>query len=71
MTSLKECRENAAECFGWAKRAKSVKEQEIFLQMASTWLMAATNLEARARRAAAPELLTASRRKDLSRATRR
>jgi hypothetical protein len=44
MASLKECRENAAECFDWAKQAKSVKEQEIFLQMAGTWLMAAANL---------------------------
>ena len=49
MASLKECRENAAECFGWAKSAQSVKEREIFLQMASTWLMAATCLEARSR----------------------
>jgi hypothetical protein len=51
MASLKECREAAAECFSWAKSAKSVKEREIFLQMAGTWLMAAMSLEARSRRA--------------------
>jgi hypothetical protein len=51
VASLAEYRENAAECFGWAKSAKSVKEREIFLQMAATWLMAVKSLEARSRHA--------------------
>ena len=49
MASSNEYRANAAECAGWAKSAKSVKERDIFLQMASTWLSAAINLEARSR----------------------
>jgi hypothetical protein len=46
VASSNEYRANAAECVGWAKSAKSVKERDIFLQMASTWLSAAINLEA-------------------------
>jgi hypothetical protein len=45
VASSNEYRANAAECVGWAKSAKSVKERDIFLQMASTWLSAAINLE--------------------------
>ena len=45
MASSNEYRANAAECVGWAKSAKSVKERDIFLQMASAWLSAAINLE--------------------------
>src|SRR6185369_4036576 len=40
-----ECRENAEECLEWARTAKSDREQEIFLQMAETWLAAAARLE--------------------------
>ena len=45
MASSNEYRANAAECVGWAKSAKSAKERDIFLQMASAWLSAAVNLE--------------------------
>lgn len=40
-----ECRENAAECLGWANGAKSNKERDIFLQMARAWLSAAVKSE--------------------------
>ena len=33
MSSSKECREFADECMGWAKTARSEREQRIFLQM--------------------------------------
>jgi hypothetical protein len=46
VASSNEYRANAAECVGWAKTAKSVKERDIFLQMANTWLRAAVDLEA-------------------------
>ena len=41
MSSEKEYRAYADECFGWAKTAQTEKEREIFLQMAETWLRAA------------------------------
>lgn len=34
--------EFAEECLVWARTAKSLKERAIFLQMAQTWLEAAT-----------------------------
>jgi hypothetical protein len=49
VASSNEYRANAAECVGWAKSAKSLKERDIFLQMASTWLSAAVNVEAGSR----------------------
>jgi hypothetical protein len=42
VTKPKEYREYADECFGWAKTAKSDRERDIFLQMAQTWLEAAS-----------------------------
>ena len=49
MSSSKECREFADECIGWAKTARSEREQRIFLQMAETWLRAAIMAERRER----------------------
>lgn len=46
MASPAEYRENASECLGWANSAKSIKERDIFFQMASAWLRAAINSEA-------------------------
>jgi hypothetical protein len=43
MSSAEEYRLNAEECLGWAKKARSGREREIFLQMAETWLQAATS----------------------------
>jgi hypothetical protein len=45
MSSAKEFRDNAEECIGWARSARSDKEREIFLQMARTWTEAAEHLE--------------------------
>lgn len=47
MSTAREYREYADECFGWAKTAKSDQEREIFLEMARTWLEAATQAEAK------------------------
>jgi hypothetical protein len=47
VTTPKEYREYADECFGWAKTAKSDRERDIFLQMAHTWLEAASLAETR------------------------
>jgi hypothetical protein len=41
VSSAKEFRENASECFGWARIAKTNKERDIFVQMARAWLDAA------------------------------
>jgi hypothetical protein len=41
MSSPKEFRENAEECFGWARTARTERERKIFLQMADAWLQAA------------------------------
>jgi hypothetical protein len=49
VSSSKECREFADECMGWAKTARSEREQRIFLQMAETWLRAAILAERRER----------------------
>ena len=40
--SVNEYRDYADECMDWAKTAKSDRERAIFLQMAQTWLDAAT-----------------------------
>jgi hypothetical protein len=45
MTTPKEYREYADECFGWAKTARSDRERDIFLQMAEIWLEAAIRAE--------------------------
>src|SRR4030088_937514 len=37
VSSVKELRENAEECMGWARSARSDKERSIFLQMARAW----------------------------------
>ncbi len=42
-----EYRENAEECLGWARTARSDKERGIFLQMAQAWTEAATRRERR------------------------
>jgi hypothetical protein len=41
MSSAKEFREFANECFGWAKTARTDSERDIFLQMATAWIEAA------------------------------
>jgi hypothetical protein len=45
MSSAKEFRDNAEECIGWARTARSDKERQIFLQMARTWIEAAEHVE--------------------------
>jgi hypothetical protein len=45
--SSHEFRENAEECIGWAKTARSNREREIFLQMAEAWHVAAFRAEIR------------------------
>src|SRR4029079_3616378 len=45
VSSAKEYRENANECLGWARTAKTDRERDIFLQMARAWLDAAARLE--------------------------
>ena len=45
MSSPKELREYADECIGWARSARTDNERDIFLQMARTWIEAATRLE--------------------------
>jgi hypothetical protein len=40
-----EFRENAEECRGWAKTARSDRERQIFLQMAEAWRAAAFRSE--------------------------
>jgi hypothetical protein len=41
-----EYRENADECLGWAKTARSDRERRIFLQMAEAWLAVAARRDA-------------------------
>jgi hypothetical protein len=45
VSSPKELREYADECIGWARSARTDNERDIFLQMARTWIEAATRLE--------------------------
>ncbi len=45
-SKLNEFRENADECLGWAKTARSDRERRIFLQMAEAWLEAAARRKA-------------------------
>jgi len=40
--TAKEYRSYAAECMEWAKTARSDQERNTFLEMAKTWLQAAT-----------------------------
>jgi hypothetical protein len=47
VASVKEYRENAEECLGWARTAKGDRERTIFLQMARTWMEAVERLESR------------------------
>jgi hypothetical protein len=42
---VKELRENAEECMGWARSARSDKERSIFLQMARAWSEVAVRRE--------------------------
>jgi len=43
--SAKEYRAFADECMGWAKTARADKERQIFVEMAGTWLQAASIAE--------------------------
>jgi hypothetical protein len=43
--SEKEYLKYADECMGWAKTARTDKERQIFVEMASTWLRAAALAE--------------------------
>jgi hypothetical protein len=52
VASVKEIRENAEECFAWARTARSVREREIFLQMARTWTEVAQRRESKEEEAA-------------------
>ena len=52
--SATEFRENADECMDRASTARSDRERAIFLQMAETWLQAATLASRRARPAKSP-----------------
>jgi hypothetical protein len=45
MTTAKEYRDYAAECMEWAKTATTDADREIFLQMAASWLKAASLAE--------------------------
>jgi hypothetical protein len=45
VSAAQEYRENAEECVGWARTARTDKERAIFLQMARTWIEAAERLE--------------------------
>ena len=38
MSASKEFYENAAECFQWAKTARTERERLIFMQMRDAWL---------------------------------
>jgi hypothetical protein len=57
--SAKEYRDYAAECIDSAKTARSEKERLTFIEMANTWLQAATAAE-RANAPAASDLAEAS-----------
>jgi hypothetical protein len=45
--SVEEYRANAQECFDWARTAKSERERAIFIEMAQTWLVAASQYQRR------------------------
>jgi len=45
VTTAKEYRDYAAECMEWAKTATTDADREIFLQMAASWLKAASLAE--------------------------
>jgi hypothetical protein len=45
VSSAQQYRENAEECIGWARTARTDKERATFLQMARTWIEAAERLE--------------------------
>jgi hypothetical protein len=47
IVSAKEFRDNANECMGWARTARSDRERAIFQQMAETWLQAAARVDGR------------------------
>jgi hypothetical protein len=42
---MNEYRENAEECMGWARTARSDRERQIFLQMAQAWRAVAAHRE--------------------------
>ena len=45
VSAAQEYRDNAEECIGWARTARTDKERATFLQMARTWIEAAERLE--------------------------
>jgi hypothetical protein len=45
VSAAQQYRENAAECVGWARTARTDKERATFFQMARTWIEAAERLE--------------------------
>jgi hypothetical protein len=45
VASANEFRENAEECSGWARTARTDRERRIFLQMAQAWTEAAARRE--------------------------
>jgi hypothetical protein len=42
---MNEYRENAEECIGWARTARTDRERQIFLQIAQAWMEAAARRE--------------------------
>ena len=48
VSSAEQFRENAEECLGWAKTARTAKERDIFLQIARAWEDAAVRALKRA-----------------------
>ena len=55
MSMAKEFYENADECFGWARTAKTERERLIFMQMRDAWLEAARRWEAKEVRSNPPD----------------
>jgi hypothetical protein len=45
VSSLDVCRQNAEECLGWARTARTDRERDIFLQIARAWNEAAEKLD--------------------------
>jgi hypothetical protein len=61
VSTAKEFYENADECFGWAKTAKTKRERLIFMQMRDAWLEAARQREAKEVRSNSHGQVTESR----------
>jgi len=45
VSSLDVCRQNAEECLGWARTARTDRERDIFLQIAHAWSEATEKLD--------------------------